>query len=102
MQTLEYNRELEDLERDLLDLIPQLMGERLADLVALHTPEARERPPLSFADVPAQTAESLALSKAMKKRGFRFVGPTTMYALLQAVGAVDDHIQGCWLAQISD
>lgn len=77
-------------------------GERLADLVALHTPEARERPPLSFADVPAQTAESLALSKAMKKRGFRFVGPTTMYALLQAVGAVDDHIQGCWLAQISD
>jgi DNA-3-methyladenine glycosylase I len=74
-------------------------GERLADLVALHTPEARERPPLSFADVPAQTAESLALSKAMKKRGFRFVGPTTMYALLQAVGAVDDHIQGCWLAR---
>jgi DNA-3-methyladenine glycosylase I len=73
-------------------------GERLADLVVAHTPVARERPPLSFADVPAQTPESQALSKAMQKRGFRFVGPTTMYALLQAVGAVDDHIQGCWLA----
>ena len=70
-------------------------GERLADLVALHTPAARERPPLSFADVPAQTAESLALSKALKKRGFRFVGPTTVYAFMQAMGMVNDHAEGC-------
>lgn len=74
-------------------------GERLADVIAEHTPEPRGHAPLTFADVPSQTAESLALSNELKKRGFRFVGPTTMYATLQAVGAVDDHIQGCWLAR---
>ena len=74
-------------------------GERLADVIAAHTPEAREHAPLTFADVPAQTPESVALSKELKKRGFRFVGPTTLYATLQAIGAVDDHIHGCWLAK---
>lgn len=73
-------------------------GERLRDLVTAHTPEPRERAPLSFADVPSSTSDSVALSRELKKRGFRFVGPTTMYATLQAIGAVDDHIQGCWLA----
>jgi DNA-3-methyladenine glycosylase I len=43
----------------------------------------------------AQTAESLALSKALKKRGFSFVGPTTMYAFMQSVGMVNDHLKGC-------
>jgi DNA-3-methyladenine glycosylase I len=43
----------------------------------------------------AQTAESLALSKALKKRGFSFVGPTTMYALMQSAGMVNDHLAGC-------
>lgn len=82
--------------RALLQLHEQ--GERLCELVAEHTPPPRAQAPLTFADVPASTAESVALSKALKKRGFRFVGPTTMYALLQAIGAVDDHIRGCWLA----
>ena len=45
--------------------------------------------------VPAQTAESLALSKELKKRGWKFVGPTTMYALMQAMGIVNDHAPGC-------
>ncbi|QKJ18184.1 DNA-3-methyladenine glycosylase I [Microbacterium hominis] len=54
--------------------------------------------PASFADVPATTAESDALSKALKKRGFRFVGSTTMYALMQSAGMVDDHVEGCWRA----
>lgn len=76
-------------------------GERLSDLIAEHTPAARPQAPLTFADVPTQTSESAALSKALKHRGFRFVGPTTMYATLQAIGAVDDHIQGCWLARKS-
>lgn len=74
-------------------------GERLTDLVAEHAPEPREIPPLTFNDVPGQTPESVALSKELKKRGFRFVGPTTMYALMQATGVVDDHIKGCWLAR---
>ena len=46
--------------------------------------------------LPAETAESAALSKDLKKRGFRFVGPTTMYALMQAVGLVNDHIVDCF------
>jgi DNA-3-methyladenine glycosylase I len=49
-------------------------------------------------EIPATTPESVALSTALKKRGFRFVGPTTMYALMQATGMVDDHVEGCWRA----
>lgn len=52
--------------------------------------------PRTIADVPAITAESTALSRALKKEGFRFVGPTTMYALMQAIGLVDDHLLGCF------
>ena len=55
--------------------------------------------PASFADVPATTAESDAMSKALRKRGFRFVGSTTMYALMQSSGMVDDHVEGCWRAE---
>lgn len=54
--------------------------------------------PASMAEIPAVTADSTALSKALKKRGLRFVGPTTMYALMQSTGMVDDHVQGCWRA----
>ncbi|WP_439591331.1 DNA-3-methyladenine glycosylase I [Microbacterium sp.] len=55
--------------------------------------------PASFADVTATTAESDAMSKALKKRGFRFVGSTTTYALMQSSGMVDDHVAGCWRAE---
>lgn len=55
--------------------------------------------PRSVTDVPAVTAESTAMSKALRKHGFRFVGATTMYALMQSTGMVDDHIEGCWRAQ---
>lgn len=49
----------------------------------------------SMAEVPAQTPQSLALSKALKKEGFRFCGPTIVYAVMQACGLVNDHIVGC-------
>jgi DNA-3-methyladenine glycosylase I len=52
----------------------------------------------SLSQVPAVTDESLAMSKALRKRGFGFVGPTTMYALMQSSGMVDDHVAGCWRA----
>lgn len=52
--------------------------------------------PRSHAEVPAETPEAVALSKDLKKRGFRFVGPTIMYAYMQSMGLVDDHVQGCW------
>jgi DNA-3-methyladenine glycosylase I len=45
--------------------------------------------------VPTTTAESKALAKELKRRGFRFVGPTTAYALMQAAGIVNDHMAGC-------
>lgn len=57
----------------------------------------RERP-REWGDVPAVTPESTALSKELRRRGFRFVGPTTMYALMQATGMVDDHFEGCFRA----
>ncbi len=44
------------------------------------------------------TPESAAMSKELRRRGFRFVGPTTMYALMQSSGMVDDHVAGCWRA----
>jgi DNA-3-methyladenine glycosylase I len=53
----------------------------------------------TLGEIPAETAESRALSKDMKKRGFRFVGPTVCYAFMQAVGLVDDHTEDCFKAQ---
>jgi DNA-3-methyladenine glycosylase I len=54
--------------------------------------------PTTFAEVAAVIPESAAMSKALRTRGFRFVGPTTMYALMQSAGMVDDHVKGCWRA----
>lgn len=58
-------------------------------------PRAEADRPRSFADVSAVTAASDALSKTLRKAGFRFVGSTTMYALMQSAGMVDDHLVGC-------
>lgn len=66
----------------------------LEQLVLGFRPERPARPQRS-GDIPAATPESAALSTALKRRGFAFVGPTTMYALMQAVGLVDDHLPGC-------
>jgi len=66
----------------------------LARLLWSFAPPPRPRP-ASRAEVPAITPESTAMAKDLKKRGFRFVGPTTAYALMQATGMVDDHIEGC-------
>jgi DNA-3-methyladenine glycosylase I len=51
--------------------------------------------PRTTAEVPTASPESLALSRALKKAGFAHVGPTTMYALMEAIGLVDDHLEGC-------
>jgi DNA-3-methyladenine glycosylase I len=55
--------------------------------------------PRSLAEIPAETAESKALSKELKRRGFRFVGPTICYALMQSAGLVDDHVVSCFRAR---
>lgn len=68
----------------------------LSDLLWSYAPPVRPRP-ATLADVPAITPESQAMAKDLKKRGFRFVGPTTAYALMQATGMVDDHTASCWV-----
>jgi len=68
----------------------------LDELIWSYAPDpASRRTPGVLADVPAITPESTALSKDLKKRGIRFVGPTTAYALMQACGLVDDHLEDC-------
>ena len=53
--------------------------------------------PLCLGDLPATTPESTALSKELRRRGFRFVGPTTVYAAMQSLGVVNDHLRGCYV-----
>jgi DNA-3-methyladenine glycosylase I len=69
-------------------------GESLHDLLWSFAPPPRPAP-RSLAEVPDKTDESTAMTAALKRRGFRFVGPTTCYALMQATGMVNDHIAGC-------
>jgi DNA-3-methyladenine glycosylase I len=69
-----------------------------SDLLWSFAPEPDGRPaPGALSDVPATSAASTAMAKALKKRGFRFVGPTTAYALMQATGMVNDHVADCWV-----
>lgn len=70
-------------------------GGPLETVVGSHAPAPRASPPASWADVPSTTPESVALARELKLRGFRFVGPTTLYALMQACGLVDDHLADC-------
>ena len=60
---------------------------------------AVHRRPRALGDVASVSAESTAMAKELRRRGFRFVGPTTAYALMQATGMVDDHVVGCWRAR---
>lgn len=70
------------------------VGEPLDQLIRAHTPASRPAPE-GWDDVPATTPETVALARELKRRGFRFVGPTTLYALMQACGLVDDHLAWC-------
>ncbi|MER7127742.1 DNA-3-methyladenine glycosylase I [Streptosporangium saharense] len=68
----------------------------LSDLIWKHA-DPGAPVPRTLADVPAQTPGSKALAKDLKANGFRFVGPTTAYALMQAIGLVNDHLEDCWV-----
>ena len=74
------------------------LDEPLDRLLWAFAPPRREHAPRSYAEVPAVTPESTEMSRELRRRGFRFVGPTTMYALMQATGMVDDHLAGCFRA----
>ena len=88
--TISNARIIRELVRDKAGAFDELMWS--------YAPAGTSERPRSFADLPAVTTESTALSTALKKLGLRFVGPTTMYALMQSTGMVDDHIEGCWRA----
>jgi DNA-3-methyladenine glycosylase I len=71
-------------------------GESLAVLLWGFAPDAKTRPvPKTLGDLEPSTAESKAMAKELKRRGFRFVGPTTAYSLMEAAGLVNDHLAGC-------
>ena len=69
-------------------------GESLENLLARHRPQPGPAP-LTTSDIPASTPESVSLSRELRARGFRFVGPVTAYAMLQATGYVNDHLAAC-------
>jgi DNA-3-methyladenine glycosylase I len=69
----------------------------LSELLWSFAPPRRRPRPASLSEVPAVSPESRAMAKELKRRGFRFVGPTTAYALMQATGMVDDHLATCWV-----
>jgi DNA-3-methyladenine glycosylase I len=71
----------------------------LSELLWSFAPSPRARP-ADLSKVPAVIPESTAMAKELKRRGFRFVGPTTAYALMQATGMVDDHVADCWVPVI--
>ncbi len=78
-------------------LVRDMAEGELDALMWSFAPPASDRP-RTLDDIPAVTDASSALSRALRSRGFRFVGPTTMYALMQSAGMVDDHVEGCWRA----
>jgi DNA-3-methyladenine glycosylase I len=70
--------------------------EDFSELLWSFAPAPRPRP-VDASEVLSVTAESTAMARELKRRGFRFVGPTTAYALMQATGMVDDHLRTCWV-----
>jgi DNA-3-methyladenine glycosylase I len=68
----------------------------LSELLWSFAPPPRPRP-ADGSEIPSASAESKGMARELKRRGFRFVGPTTAYALMQATGMVDDHIRACWV-----
>ena len=72
-------------------------GDGVLDALVWSFAEPERARPRTMADIAAQSPQSKELSKALKKRGFVFIGPTTMHAGMQAIGVIDDHLEGCWV-----
>ena len=85
-----------DVERLMQDA--SIVRNRAKILAAITFAPASHPRPRTMSDVPAVTDDSKAMAKELKKRGFAFLGPTTCYALMQATGMVDDHVEGCFRA----
>lgn len=79
--------------RAVLDNIPEGL-----DALLWSFAPTKHRRPKTMADVASTSTESVAMAKELKRRGLRFVGPTTAYSLMQATGIIDDHVSSCWRA----
>ena len=73
------------------------VGEGLTELLWSYAPSDHPRP-RAMSEIPAVSPESKALAKELRRRGLVFLGPTTVYAAMQAIGIVDDHVAYCWRA----
>jgi DNA-3-methyladenine glycosylase I len=73
----------------------RIAGEPLVSILRPDPRAPRLRPPAGWSEVPATTPEAVALARELKRRGFHFLGPTTLYSLMQACGVVDDHLAAC-------
>jgi DNA-3-methyladenine glycosylase I len=95
-RVIRNRRKLEAIVRNARTTVALRDETPLPELVWSFRPERPRRPPRSYAGVPAITDESKQLARELKRRGFAFVGPTTVYATMQAVGVVNDHLEGCF------
>jgi DNA-3-methyladenine glycosylase I len=73
----------------------RVAGKQLVSILRPDPRASRRRPPAAWSDVPSTTPEAVAVARELKRRGFRFLGPTTLYAFMQACGVVDDHLAAC-------
>jgi DNA-3-methyladenine glycosylase I len=73
----------------------RVAGEPLVSILRRDPPAPRRRSPETWSDVLSTTPEAVAVARELKGRGFRFLGPTTLYSLMQACGVVDDHLAAC-------
>jgi DNA-3-methyladenine glycosylase I len=95
-RVIRNRRKLEAIVQNARATIAMRDDVRLAELVWSFRRPAR-RAPRSFRGMPSTTDESKELAKELKRRGFAFVGPTTVYSTMQAVGVVNDHLAGCFV-----
>jgi DNA-3-methyladenine glycosylase I len=73
----------------------RVTGESFVAILRPNPRASRRKPPVAWSDVPSTTPEAVGLARELKRRGFRFLGPTTLYAFMQASGVVDDHLAAC-------
>ena len=95
-RVIRNRRKLEAIVRNAQATVALRDDTPLPELVWSFRPAKPRRAPRSYADLPATTDESKKLARELKRRGFVFVGPTTVYATMQAVGMVNDHLRGCF------
>jgi DNA-3-methyladenine glycosylase I len=98
-RVIRNRRKLEAIVRNAQATVEMRDDTPLPELVWSFRPSRRGPLPRSYADLPAFTEESKALAKELKRRGFAFVGPTTVYSTMQAVGVVNDHMAGCFVRE---